>query len=241
MCATPRTPKSRRGTAQAAPILPLVLAVLRFPSGPVHGARTWPGPHSAFWMKDEAGPPVTPCSQQTPGRIGPQRVDRVLLSLPRLPGMGGSSGPSLAALSQQDWTLCPRAPCQHRARITPVSPDLAPPGSALIPRREGRYLQHLRISKEMRRKHSGVPGDGPRPRENVCVLPVKPQGRMGEAAQCWGATESPQVAQSQIYTRPELSPAEGLGVGTRALCRRNLGPPRHPAPRGLRGSARLPG
>lgn len=150
--------------------------------------------------------------------IGPQRVHRVLFSLPHLPGMGGSSGPSLAALSQQDWTVCPRspltAPCPAGpTRITPNSPDVAPPGSALIPRREGRYLHHLRISKEMRQKPSGVPGDGPRPLENVCVLPVKPHGRMGEAAQCWGQPSPPKLPRALVLSSLQQ---RGQGWGPRA-------------------------
>lgn len=121
----------------------------------------------------------------------------------------------------------------------PISPDSAPPGSALIPRKEGRYLHHLRISKEMRRKPSGVgfqafPGDGPRPRENVCVLPVKPHGRMGEAAQCWGETESPQVAQSQIYTLVLSSLQQrGQGWGPGLCADGTPGPARHCQAAGL--------
>lgn len=50
------------------------------------------------------------------------------------------------------------------------------------------------------------------------VLPFKPPG-MGEAAPFWGAAWSPQVAQSQINTGPELSPAEGPGAAQPAPCR----------------------
>lgn len=114
------------------------------PQWPRPWLRTWPGPHSAFWIKDEAGPPVTLCSQRTPGRIGHQRVHRVLLSAPppHLPGMGGSSGPSLAALSQQDWTLCPWSPLSAPCPASPPSlPMWLPRAQPSFPGgREGTFI-----------------------------------------------------------------------------------------------------